>query len=228
MGVFRGSPLAPRVYVYQKVQYMAEVRPGHTSIPSVWNISIELTFDTEWYSDDAIVLAASEETLMAILSQQYAVVLRFKVRPVPWKQEYLHIRWILGAGATMARHHAKYGKAQRRAKRDSILVTGSQVLDEAAGTGLRRKVRAAMAEWATTTIHRAPIQGVARLFTEQVLAQVLARTQGAPPRAPAGSSCQRSWPGHSGTIPQQVQHPVRRSANPLPPSLHCCCPRHTA
>ena len=45
---------------------------------------------------------------------------------------------------------------------------------------------------------------------------------------PAGGSCPRSRPGQSGTIPQQVQHPVRRSANPLPPSPHCHCPRHTA
>ena len=34
---------------------------------------------------------------------------------------------------------------------------------------------------------------------------------------PAGGSCPRSRPGQSGTIPQQVQHPVRRSANPPPP-----------
>ena len=45
---------------------------------------------------------------------------------------------------------------------------------------------------------------------------------------PTGGSCPRSRPGQSGTIPQQVQHPVRRSANPLPPSPHCHCPRHTA
>ena len=45
---------------------------------------------------------------------------------------------------------------------------------------------------------------------------------------PAGSSCPRSRPGQRGTILQQVQHPVRRSANPLPPSPHCRCPRHTA
>ena len=45
---------------------------------------------------------------------------------------------------------------------------------------------------------------------------------------PAGGSCPRSRPGQSGTIPQQVQHPVRRSANPLPPSPHCHCPRHMA
>ena len=32
----------------------------------------------------------------------------------------------------------------------------------------------------------------------------------------AGGSCPRSQPGQSGTITQQVQHPVRRSANPLP------------
>ena len=34
---------------------------------------------------------------------------------------------------------------------------------------------------------------------------------------PAGGSCPRSRPGQGGTIPQQVQHPVRRTANPPPP-----------
>ena len=38
---------------------------------------------------------------------------------------------------------------------------------------------------------------------------------------PAGGSCPRSRLGQGGTIPQQVQHPVRRSAPPPPfPRMH--------
>ena len=73
-------------------------------------------------------------------------------------------------GATKAIRHAEYGKAQRRDKRHGMWVLGSQVLSEAAGTGLRRRARGAVAEWATTTIHLAAVRDVARVFTEQVLA----------------------------------------------------------
>ena len=58
---------------------------------------------------------------------------------------------------------------------------GRQVLGEAVGKGLRRRVRGPVAEWVTTTIHLAAIHDVARVFTEQVLAQVVARTRGALP-----------------------------------------------
>ena len=89
---------------------------------------------------------------------------------------------------------------------------GSQVLSEAAGTGLRCRVRAAMAEWATTTIHLATIQDVARVLTEQVVAQVVARTQGVLPKeadvyrlaAPMGRAWRRKTHVHfkmdSGTL----------------------------
>ena len=82
-----------------------------------------------------------------------------------------------------------------------------------------------MAEWATATIHLAAIQGVARVFTEQVLAQVVARTRGALPlepdvyclAAPMGRVWRRKIQVHfkldSSTLwrilwlPFQVQHP---------------------
>ena len=56
---------------------------------------------------------------------------------------------------------------------------GGQVLSKAVGAGLRRRVRMAVAKWATATIHLATIQDVARVFREQVLVQVVARKQGA-------------------------------------------------
>ena len=88
---------------------------------------------------------------------------------------------------------------------------GSQVLSEAAGTGLKRRVRGAVAEWATTTIHLAAVRDVARVFTEQVLAQVLARTRGAFPSekdvyrlaAPNGESVEEE---DLGTFQAGLQH----------------------
>ena len=157
---------------------MEAVGPRHTGIPRVWNDGVELAFDTERYSDDAVVPVAAEEALVAMLSQQDAVAPKFRVRHVPTKEEYLYITWSGQVGVTKAIRHAEYGKAQRRDKRRGIWVLGSQVLSEAAGTRLRRRVRGALAEWATATIHLAAAQDVARVFTEQVLAQVVAQTRG--------------------------------------------------
>ena len=58
---------------------------------------------------------------------------------------------------------------------------GRQVLSAAAGIGLRRRVRGAVVELATTTIHLAAVEDVARVFTERVLAQLVAKTRGALP-----------------------------------------------
>ena len=142
---------------------------------------MELAFDTERYSDDIVVRAATEETPVVMLGQQDTVAPKFRVRHVPSKEEYLYITWNSRVGATRAIRHAEYGKAHRRDKRRGIWVLGSQVLCEAAGTGLRRRARGAVAEWATTTIHLAAIQDVAGVFKEQVLPHVVARTRGALP-----------------------------------------------
>ena len=145
---------------------MEAVGPGHTGIPSVWNNAVEFVFDMERYSGDAVVRAATKEALVAMLSQQDTVAPKFRVRHVPSQEEYLYITWTGRAGATKAVRHAEYGKAQRRDTRRGIWVLGSQVLSEAAGTALRRKVRAEVVEWATATIHLATIQDVARVFAE--------------------------------------------------------------
>ena len=157
VGVFQWSPLGPRVYLYHEVQYMAAVGPRHAGIPSVCNNGVEFAFDTERYSDDAHVPTASEETPVAMLSPPDAVAPRFRVRHVSSKEEYLCITWTGRVETTKAIRHAEYSKAHRRPKHQGIWVLGSQVLSEAAGTGLRRRVRAALAEWATATIHLAMI-----------------------------------------------------------------------
>ena len=85
---------------------MEAVGPGHTGIPSVWNDGVELAFDTERYSDDAVVPAATEEALVAMFSKQDAVAPKFRVRRVPCKEEYLYITWSGQARATKAIRHA--------------------------------------------------------------------------------------------------------------------------
>ena len=54
-GGLPGVAPGPMVYLYQEVQYMAAMVPGHTGIPSVWNNGVEFAFHTERYSDDAVV-----------------------------------------------------------------------------------------------------------------------------------------------------------------------------
>ena len=156
VGVFQGSPLGPRVYLYQEVQYMEAVGPVHTGIQNVWNNGVEFAFDTKRYSDDAVVPAATEEALVAMLNQQDTVAPKFRVRHVLSKEEYLYITWTSRAGATKAIQDAEYGKAQRQDKCRGIWVLGSQVLSEAAGIGMRCRGDAGE-QWATTTIHLAAI-----------------------------------------------------------------------
>ena len=91
VGVFQGSPLGPRVYLYQEVADMAEVGPGRTDLPSVWNQGIEYAFDTERYSDDAVVPVATEEALVETLGRQDAIAPKYRVRHVPSKEEYLYV-----------------------------------------------------------------------------------------------------------------------------------------
>ena len=85
--------------------------PGHTRTPSVWNDGMELACDTERYSDDTVVPAATEESLVAMLSPHDAVAANFRVQRVLSKEEYLYIMWSGRAGATKAILHAEYGKA---------------------------------------------------------------------------------------------------------------------
>ena len=96
---------------------MAEVGPGRTGLPSVWNNGVEYTFDTERYSDDAVVPAASERALVETLERQDTIAPKYKVRHVPSKEEYLYITWRAAKGATRALRHEEYGQAQRRTKR---------------------------------------------------------------------------------------------------------------
>ena len=105
--------------------------------------------------------AATEEALVETLSQQDLVAPKFQVHPVPSKEEYLYIGCSGGTGTMKALHHAVCGQAQRHTKRQGIWVLGSQVVTGAAGTGLRRRIRAAVTEWATVIIHLTWMQDIA-------------------------------------------------------------------
>ena len=91
VGVFQSSPLGPRVYLYQEVEYMAEVSPGRTDLPSVWSNGVEYAFDTERYTDDAVVPTATQSVLVETLERKDAIAPKYRVRHVPSKEEYLYI-----------------------------------------------------------------------------------------------------------------------------------------
>ena len=78
-----------------------------------------------------------------------------------------------------ALQHAMYGHAQHRTQRQGILVPGRQVATEAAGMGLRHRVRAGAMEGATATMQLTQVQDIAHVYTALVVAHVVARTQGA-------------------------------------------------
>ena len=80
---------------------------------------MEFALHMERYSDDAVVAATSEETLVAVLSEQDAAAPRFRVCHVPSKEEYLYITWNGHAGATMAIQHAEYGRTQGALPREA-------------------------------------------------------------------------------------------------------------
>ena len=93
----------------------------------------------------------------------------------------MYISWRTGHGTTKALRHTEYGQARRRTKRQGLWILGSQVVSDAAGTELRRRVREAVTEWASAMIHLSGFADIAQVFTEQVQAQTVARTQGALP-----------------------------------------------
>ena len=129
---------------------MAEVGPGRFDLPSVWDNGVKYAFNTERHSDDAVVRTATQEALVEMLERHDAVAAKFRVHHVPCKEEYPYIHWRGVTGATRALRHAEYGQAKCRTKQR---VLGSQVPNEVVGTRLRHRVRAAIAEWATVTIH---------------------------------------------------------------------------
>ena len=86
-----------------------------------------------------------------------------------------------------------YGQAKQCTKRQVIWLLGSQVQAEATRMGLRRIIRAAVTEWATATIQLTRMQDIAQVYTEHVVAQVVARTQGALPREADNCAVVPAW-----------------------------------
>ena len=56
-GIFQGSPLGPRIYLYREVKYMDWVRRPVTGMPDVECRGGTMRFGAERYSDDTAVQA---------------------------------------------------------------------------------------------------------------------------------------------------------------------------
>ena len=61
IGVFRGSPLRPRVHLYEEKVYMEAVGPEDTGFPPFPTSTGKFRAATERYSDDALVVGVKEE-----------------------------------------------------------------------------------------------------------------------------------------------------------------------
>ena len=56
-------------------------------------------------------------------------------------------------GASRVIHHMEYAQSARHTKKQGIWILRSQMLGEAPGTRVHRRVRAAVSEWVSVTIH---------------------------------------------------------------------------
>ena len=89
IGVFQGSPLSPRVYMYQEKIYMEAVGPEDTGFPPFPTSTGKFRAATEPYSDDAVVVGVTEEFVVRQLRRQDEVAPRYRVLHVLEKEEYL-------------------------------------------------------------------------------------------------------------------------------------------
>ena len=91
--VFQGSLLSPRVCVYQETVYMGAMGPEDTGFPPFPMSTGKFRAATERYSNDAVVVAVTEEFLVRQLRRQDEAAPRYRVHHVPQKEEYLSIQW---------------------------------------------------------------------------------------------------------------------------------------
>ena len=91
IGVFQGSPLSPQVDLYQQKIGMEAVRPENTGFPAVLDENGKFRAATERHSDEAVMLAAAAEFVVRQLHRQDGVALRYKLRIVREKEQYLCI-----------------------------------------------------------------------------------------------------------------------------------------
>ena len=157
--MFQGSPLSPRVYLYQKKFYMEAVGPEDTGFPPFPTSTGKFRAATECYSDDAFVVGVTEESLVRQLQlrRQDEVAPRYRVRHVPKKEEYLSIQWdARGKVSSEVLRDRHYGKAAWRTMRQGFRVLGCQVYQGASRMQARRAVRGTVEMWSVAVGPRPP------------------------------------------------------------------------
>ena len=128
IGVFQGSPLSPRVYLYREKIYMEAVGQEDTRFPPSPTSTGKFRAATERYSDDAVEVGVSEQFVVQQLRQQDEVAPRYRVRHVPVKEEYLSIQWdARGKASSGFLRDRHYGKAARRTVHQGLRVLGCPV-----------------------------------------------------------------------------------------------------
>ena len=201
IGVFQGSPLNPRVYLYQVKTYMEAVGPEDTRFPPCPTSTGKFRAATERYSDDAAVVGVTEEFVVRQLRGQDEVAPRYRVRHVPEKEEYLSIRWdAQGKASSEVLRDWHYGKAALRTVRQCLRVLGCQVYQGVSGMQARRAVRGAVEMWSAALGPGSTLKDMAQVYHEQVASQVAVQAQVVPlserdvykMAAPAG----RTWRKH--------------------------------
>ena len=134
IGVFQGSPLSPRVYLYQEKIYMEAVGPEDTGCPPIPTSTGKFRAATERYTDNAVVVGVTEEFVVRELHRQDEVAPRYRVRHVPEKEEYLSIHWdARGKASSEVLRDWHYGKVARWTVCQGLRVLGCQVYQGASG-----------------------------------------------------------------------------------------------
>ena len=178
IGLFQGSPLSPRVYLYQEKVYMEAVGPEDRGFPPFPTSTGQFWVATEHYSDDAVVVGVTEEFMVWQLRRYDEVAPRYRVCHVLEKEEYLSIQWDArgkaSSGVLQDRH---YGKTTRRTVRQGLRVLGCQVYQGAFGVQAHRAVRGAVEMWSAAPGPGSTVKDMARVYQEQVASQVAVQAQ---------------------------------------------------
>ena len=89
--MFQGSPLSPRVYLYEEKIYMEAVVLEDTGFLPFPTSTGKFRAATERYPNYAVVVGVAEEFVVRQLCRQDHVAPGYRVRHVPKKEEYLSI-----------------------------------------------------------------------------------------------------------------------------------------
>ena len=120
---------------------MEAVGPEDTGFPSFPTSTGKLRAATERYSNDAVMVGVTEEFVVRQLRRQDEGALRYRVRHVPEKEEYLSIHLdAQGRASFGVLRDIYYVKVARRTLRQGLRVLGCQVYQGASGMQARRAI----------------------------------------------------------------------------------------